>query len=124
MSTKRPAGVDPVRTDRPTTFFVLPLVLNMKGGPAVAVFAERHRSRAEAIAKAAPRPPEGGWKVLPKSGLELLAWLKEQQAEGVRQVLASPEPNPDGSTVGGYVLEDLAQLLNSGRALAVLNDAP
>jgi hypothetical protein len=86
----------------------------------VAVFTERHRSRAEAIAKATPNPPEGGWKVSPKSGLELLAWLKEQQADRVRQLLLDPDTDPDDGTLKGYSL-DLAQLLNSGRTLALFN---
>jgi hypothetical protein len=54
------------------------------------------------------------------SGLELLAWLKEQQAEGVRQLLLDPEADPDDGTGSGYGL-DLAHLLNSGRALALFN---
>jgi hypothetical protein len=102
------------------TFLVSPLVWNTPAGKAVAVFQERYHPRAEAILKSAPQAPSGAWKLFRMIGLELLAWLREQHAGGVRRLLLDPgfadEAGPD---ITGYSL-DLSELLASGKTLALL----
>jgi hypothetical protein len=99
-------------------FFVCPLVWQLPKGLAVAVFCEQHRSRAKAIARTAPYPPPGGWKVFPKIGLELLGWLREVHADGISWVLLDPHLSDETGTVAGYKL-DISELLSSGKTLAM-----
>jgi hypothetical protein len=94
----------------------------------VAVFTERDRAQGEAIVRAAnqddPEPPPGGWKLFRSTGLELLAWLHEQRALGVRHLMIGASPNPDGDAMGVYLV-DLADMLRRGVALELferLND--
>jgi hypothetical protein len=98
-------------------FFASPLVWDPKEGQAVAVFLDR--DKAESVSRAAPNPPEEGWKVFPMNELELLAWLREKREDGISRLLLDPEINPDNpSTMGGYQL-DLAELLDSGKTLSL-----
>jgi hypothetical protein len=101
-------------------FLVCPIVWNLRGGMAVALFLDPKKG--EAVIRSAPSPPEGGWRLFPMSELEVLAWIREQQAEGISLLLLDPELHPgDPSKMGGYILQ-LADLQDSGKTLALLRE--
>jgi hypothetical protein len=89
-------------------FLACPLVWPLEGGDAVAVFLDRDRG--EAVVQSIPGAPEGGWRLFPMNALELLAWLRDQRARGVTQLLVDPD------TTGSCVF-DLVDLLDRGRTL-------
>jgi hypothetical protein len=96
-------------------FLACPVVWEYRDGLAVAVFLDR--ARAEAVVRAAPDPPEGGWRLFPMNELELLGWLRQQRAQGVSLLLLDPEINAhDPSTAATYVI-DLPGLLGTGKTL-------
>ena len=100
-------------------FYVCPVVWEFETGLTVAIFLDR--DKAEEVARAVPEAPAGGWKIFPMMELEFLAWLREQRAQGISQMLLNPEVRPDKRTLGGaYRIELSEWLLDSGKTLEFL----
>ena len=96
-------------------YFVCPVVWKHEGELSVAVFLDR--GQGETVTRAAPDPPQGGWQLFPMNELELLAWLREQRAQGVAQLLLNASLNSeDPSKLAGHVV-NLPALLDSGKTL-------
>jgi len=98
---------------------VCPLVMDSPEGEAVAVFPKRKRAQAEALLKKAieeaPVTPPGGCILVPMIALELLGWLREQEAQGVRQLVFDAVLSETGSRIVKFL--DLHELLASGVAM-------
>jgi hypothetical protein len=104
------------------TFLACPIVWNSPNEKAIAVFRERHRPRAEAILENLPFSPPGGWSLLPMIGVELLAWLREQHARGVRWLVLDPGFSDGTMTSIKGLKVDLAKLLASGKTLLLFEE--
>jgi hypothetical protein len=90
------------------------------GEEAVVVFTDP--KRADALVREAPAPPEGGWHFLPMNESELLAWLREQKAQGTEWLMLDPGVLPhDPSRMNGHMI-NFVKLLDRGRALEFFRD--